>query len=216
MRARRRRLSSRYATEPGAARCRMMTNIVTHLFLAALVSALGACDAGSPVANNAVAPPDNVVGDAPASGLAAPANSGAAEAVAKASMPLPTDGMHWHWNEAAGSADYGGGPGAITFSIACRGGTLLFHRADAAPKGGKGTLSFTGNARAASVPAVAVGDTAAMTSSWLASEVPSDMTNAVARVFAGPGPVEIALTGTMRLVTKPSPIPLKPFALCHK
>ena len=197
-----------------------MTKIVTHLFLAALVSALGAalgaCDAGSPVANNAVAPPDNVVGDAPAAGLAAPANSGAAEAVAKASMPLPTDGMHWHWNEAAGSADYGGGPGAITFSIACRSGKLLFHRADAAPKGGKGTLSFTGNARAASVPAVAVGDTAAMTSSWLASEAPSDMTSAVARVFAGPGPVEIALTGTMRLVTKPSPIPMKPFALCSR
>ena len=197
-----------------------MTKIVTPLFLAALVSALGAalgaCDAGSPVATNAVAPPDNVVGDAPASGLAAPANSGAAEAVAKASMPLPTDGMHWHWNEAAGSADYGGGPGAITFSIACRGGTLLFHRADAAPKGGKGTISFTGNARAASVPAIAIGDTAAMTSSWLASEVPSDMTNAVARVFAGPGPVEIALTGTMRLVTKPSPIPMKPFALCSR
>ena len=192
-----------------------MTKIVTHLFLAALVSALGACDAGTPVATNAVAPPDNVVGDAPASGLAAPANSGAAEAVAKASMPLPTDGMHWHWNEAAGSADYGGGPGAITFSIACRGGTLLFHRLDAAPKGGKGTISFTGNARAASVPAVAVGDTAAMTSSWLASEAPSDMTSAVARVFAGPGPVEIALTGTMRLVTKPSPIPMKPFALCR-
>ena len=196
-----------------------MTKIVTPLFLAALVSALGAalgaCDAGSPVANNAVAPPDNVVGDAPASGLAAPANSGAAEAVAKASMPLPTDGMHWHWNEAAGSADYGGGPGAITFSIACRGGKLLFHRADAAPKGGKGTISFTGNARAASVPAIAIGDTAAMTSSWLASEVPSDMTNAVARVFAGPGPVEIALTGTMRLVTKPSPIPLKPFDRCR-
>jgi hypothetical protein len=196
-----------------------MTKIVTHLFLAALgtalVASLGACNDSSPVANNAVAPPDNVVGDAPASGLAAPANSGAAEAVAKASMPLPTDGMHWHWNEAAGSADYGGGPGAITFSIACRGGKLLFHRADAAPKGGKGTISFTGNARAASVPAVAVGDTAAMTSSWLASEAPSDMTNAVARVFNGPGPVEIALTGTMRLVTKPSPIPLKPFALCR-
>ncbi|MEG3153816.1 hypothetical protein [Sphingomonas sp. RB1R13] len=192
-----------------------MTKIVTHLFLAALVSTLGACNDSSPVANNAVAPPDNAVGDAPASGLAAPANSGVAEAVAKASMPLPTDGMHWHWNEASGSADYGGGPGAITFSIACRGGKLLFHRADAAPEGGKGTISFTGNARAASVPALAVGDTAAMTSSWLASEAPSDMTSAVARVFSGPGPVEIALTGTMRLVTKPSPIPLKPFARCR-
>ena len=31
----------------------------------------------------------------------------------------------------------------------------------------------------------------------------------------GPGSVEIALSGTTKLVTAPSPFPLRPFALCH-
>lgn len=193
-----------------------MAKIVSLLFGLSLVASLGGCGHSSPVANNAVALPDNAVGDAPAAGLAAPANSAAAEAVAKASLPLPTDGMAWRWDGDEGAAEYGAGPEAPAFSIACRGGQLLFHRIDAAPSGGKGTISFTGNGRAASVPAVAIGDTATLSSSWLATQSPSDMTQAVARVFTGPGPVEIALSGTTRLVTAPSPIALKPFALCAK
>ncbi len=190
--------------------------IVSLLSGLALAASLGACSRSSPVANNAVALPDNAVGDAPASGLAAPANSATREAVAKASLPLPTDGMAWRWDAEEGAAEYGAGPQAPAFEIVCQGGKLLFHRIDAAPSGGKGTMSFTGNGRAASVPAVAIGDTATLSSSWLGTQAPSDTTQAVARVFSGPGPVEIALTGTTKLVTAPSPISLRPFAMCRK
>ena len=189
--------------------------IVSPLIPLALALLLPGCGRSSPVANNAIALPDNAVGDAPASGLAAPANSAAAEAVAKAAMPLPTDGMAWRWDPGEGAAEYGAGPQAPAFEIVCQKGKLLFHRIDAAPGGGKGTMSFTGNGRAASVPAVAIGDTANMSSSWLGTQAPSDMTQAVARVFTGPGPVEIALSGTTKLVTSPSPVALRPFALCH-
>lgn len=192
-----------------------MIKIVTRLLLAMIAASLGGCGRSSPVANNTIALPDNAVGDAPASGLAAPANSAAAEAVAKASLPLPTDGMAWRWDAAEGAAEYGAGPQAPAFKIVCHGGKLLFHRIDAAPSGGKGTISFTGNGKVASVPAVAIGDTAKLSSSWLGTELPSDTTQAVARVFTGPGSVEIALSGTTKLVTAPSPFPLRPFALCH-
>ena len=190
--------------------------IVSPLIPLALAMLLPGCGHSSPVANTAIELPDNAVGDAPASGLAAPANSAAAEAVAKAAMPLPTDGMVWRWDAAEGAAEYGAGPQAPAFEIVCHDGKLLFHRIDAAPLGGRGTMSFTGNGRAASVPAVAIGDTANMSSSWLGTQAPSDMTQAVARVFTGPGAVEIALTGTTKLVTSPSPVPLRAFALCLK
>jgi hypothetical protein len=193
-----------------------MAKIVSLLFGLSLAVPLGGCGRSSPVANTAVALPDNAVGDAPASGLAAPANSAAAEAVAKASLPLPTDGMAWRWDAVEGAAEYGAGPQAPAFEIVCRGGKLLFHRIDAAPSGGKGTMSFTGNGRVASVPAFAIGDTAKLSSSWLGTQPPSDMTQAVARVFTGPGPVEIALSGTTKLVTAPSPLALRPFELCRK
>ena len=201
------------ATPRTCARCAHM-RIVSLLSGLALAASLGGCDRSSPVTNTAVALPANAVGDAPAAGRAAPTGFATAEAVARASMPLPTDGMAWRWDEQEGAAEYGAGPEAPAFEIVCRQGKLLFHRIDAAPAGGKGTMSFTGNGRAASVPAIAIGDTSKMSSSWLGTQAPSDTTQAIARVFAGPGPVEIALTGTIRLVTAPSPISLRPFALC--
>jgi hypothetical protein len=204
------------ATPATGARCARMIKIVSLLSGLALAVSLGGCGRSSPVANNAVALPDNSVGDAPGSGLAAPANAAAAEAVAKASMPLPTDGMAWRWDAVEGAAEYGAGPRAPAFEIVCHAGKLLFHRIDAAPSGGKGTMSFTGNGRVASVPAIAIGNTATLSSSWLATQVPSDTTQAVARVFTGPDAVEIALSGTTKLVAAPSPLPLRAFALCPK
>ena len=190
--------------------------IVSLLSGLALAASLGGCDRSSPVTNTAVVLPANAVGDAPAAGRAAPTGFAAAEAVARASMPLPTDGMAWRWDEPEGAAEYGAGPKAPAFEIVCRQGKLLFHRIDAAPAGGKGTMSFTGNGRVASVPANAIGNTATLSSSWLATQVPSDTTQAVARVFTGPGAVEIALSGTTKLVAAPSPLPLRAFALCPK
>ncbi|MEO6248112.1 MAG: hypothetical protein ABIO85_05965 [Sphingomicrobium sp.] len=177
-----------------------------------LMLLLAGCGSSSPVAQNAVAPPDNVVGDLPANGLAAPANAAAAETAQRAPLPVPSDGMHWHWDAARHAAIFGPSVSAPAFSIACNVGMIGVRRVDAAPEGGKGTISFTGNGRAASMPARAVGS--GFASSWLAEAAPSDMTHAVAQVFAGPGPVEIALTGTAKLVTAPSPIPAQAFAAC--
>lgn len=183
--------------------------IVSPLFLLLFLTG---CGSSSPVARNAAAPPDTVVGDASADGLAAPANAAASERAQKAPLPIPSDGMHWHWAADRHAAIFGPSATAPAFSIACERGRISIRRVDGAPLGGKGTISFTGNGHAASLPAVAAGT--GLASSWLAEAPPSDMTRAVARVFAGPGPVEIALTGTAKLVTGPSPIPARAFAAC--
>lgn len=173
---------------------------------------LAACGRSSPVANNAVVPPDNVVGDLAANGLAAPANAAAAETAQKEPLPVPSDGMHWHWDAAAKVASFGPSPSSPALSIACTAGRIVIRRVDAAPLGGKGTISFTGSGHAASLPALAAGS--GFASSWVASEAPSDMTRAVATVFAGPAPVEIALTGTAKLVTSASDLPRRAFQAC--
>jgi len=183
--------------------------IVSPLFLFLL---LAACGQSSPVASNAVAPPDNVVGDLAANGLAAPANAAAAETAQREPIPVPSDGMHWHWDEAHRAAIFGPSATAPAFSIGCDGGKILVRRIDPAPQGSKGTISFTGNGHAASLPALAVGS--GFAAIWLAEAAPSDMTRAVAKVFGGPGPVEVALTGTAKLVTAPSPVPGQAFKAC--
>jgi hypothetical protein len=86
--------------------------IVSLLSGLAFAVSLGGCNHSSPIANDAVALPDNSVGDAPAAGLAAPANAAAAEAVVRASLPLPNDGMAWSWDGQEGVAEYGAGPPA--------------------------------------------------------------------------------------------------------
>lgn len=55
--------------------------------------ALLACSKTDPVADNAIAPPDDLLGDASASGLAAPANAAAAEADRQAALPAAAGGL---------------------------------------------------------------------------------------------------------------------------
>ena len=178
------------------------------ILLAALL--LTACGDSSPVARNAVAPPDNMVGDAPGQGLAAPANAAAAESAQQAAMPAATDGMLWTGDATA--ARFGPSATNTVFSIECAAGMLVIRRVDAGPAGAKGTISFTGNGHAASLPAVVAGD--GLTALWQAAQKPSDSTNAVARVFDGPGPVDVALAGTTALVLPASPLPDRPFDAC--
>ena len=179
-----------------------------------MLVALAGCGSDS-VVSNAAAPPDNVVGDVGGKGLADPANAGAREQALKAAVPAPTDGLGWHWDAAATSASFGPSPAIHAFAIACTAGRIVARRFDGAPHGAQATMSFTGNGKAASLPAAAVGDTARMESWWEASVVPSDTTQAVARVFDGPAPVEISLPGTTTLVTRPSPLPGRAIAACR-
>ena len=74
-------------------------------FVAAL--SLLACQGDDgPVAEGATVPSNAVVGDASATGLAAPANAAAAEAIDQAAVPVAENGMGWT-SAAAGSAHYG-------------------------------------------------------------------------------------------------------------
>ena len=180
-----------------------------------LLLALAACGTNAPVPNAAGAMPDNVVGDGPGRNFDVPTNIAAIERARKAAMPAPTDGMNWSWDAARRAASFGPSASAVAFSIECDMGKLVFRRLDAAPQGGKGTMSFTGNGRVASLPAATVGDSSTMSSVWQSIEPPSDLTAAVSRVFDGPGPVEIQLAGTTPLITPPSPVPVRAIAACR-
>jgi len=176
---------------------------------------LGGCGSQSSIASNAAAPPDNVVGDAGGKGLSSPANAGARERTLKAAVPAATDGMGWHWDDTGHGARFGPSAANSAFAILCEQRRIVVRRFDGAPQGARATMSFTGNGTAASLPAASVGDTSRMDSRWEASLPPSDTTQAVARVFDGPAPVEISLPGTTTLVTRPSPLPGRAIAACR-
>lgn len=179
--------------------------------LAAAALFLAACSP-EPV-DPTVAPDENLAGDASADGLAAPANAAAAEATQRAAVPLPDNGLAWSWQAETRSALYGA-PSAPQLSIECREGVLHITR-HAPIENTAGTLSFTGNGHAASLPVVAARSQLGPGSLSTAALRPGDMTNAVDRVLAGKGPVNVTLGGAPSLVTPPSDVPARAFAACR-
>lgn len=160
--------------------------------------ALLACTGSDPVADNAAAPSDELLGDASATGLAAPANAAAAERAEQAAIPPSTDGMIWSFRGTDRTAVYGPADAEPAFSVQCRpvadgGKELLVVRGTPAPDGAKGTLSFTGNGTVASLPVRGVARTAGK-GRWQAAVAPGDMARAVARTFAGQGAVQVGVT----------------------
>jgi len=160
----------------------------------------------------AVAHDENLTGDASADASAAPGNAAAAE-VHKRASPHAGDGMAWSWRADAQSAQYGPAS-APQLSIECRGGVLHITR-HAPVEDAEGTLSFTGNRSAASLPVVAARSQLGPGSMSTTALKPGDMTNAVARVFAGKGPVNVTLGGAPSLVVPPSDVPGRAFAACR-
>ena len=79
---------------------------------------LAGCSKHDPVDDKAVGPPDELVGDASATGLAAPANAAAAEAARQAALPSATGGLSWTYQAANRTALFGP-PGTPAFSIQC-------------------------------------------------------------------------------------------------
>lgn len=176
---------------------------------------LVACTGGNdPVADNAVAPPDGLIGDASATGLAAPANSAAAEAVRQAALPVADGGLSWVLSEADHVALFGPAQGEPALSIQCLTAgnkkRLAFTRNLAAPVGATGTLSFTGNGVAASLPAMRDG-TAGF---WRADAPSGDMGRGVAKTFQGRGAVNVTVGGTPPLVVPASAAARAIFAQC--
>jgi hypothetical protein len=187
-----------------------MKRMMTLLLIGA---ALAACGKHDPVSEDATAPPENLAGDEAATGIAAPANSAAAEAIGQAAAPAPTDGMAWRYDNGQRLASYGpvNGPAMspqLTFqcqsTIAGGPGGVVVTRADS-PSAGKGTLSFTGNGHVASLEMTAkrLGTHGAV---WQ-GVARGDVRRAIARTFAGPGPVEatIGAAGDLKLDADPAP-----------
>lgn len=183
-----------------------------HIAFAAGALFVAACSP-DPVDPAVVAPDEDLAGDASADGLAAPANAAASEAAQRAAIPIADNGLTWSWRAETRSALYGA-PSAPQLSITCREGVLHITR-HAPIENAAGTLSFTGNGHAASLPVVAEQSQLGPGSLSTTALKPGDMTNAVARVLAGKGPVNVTLGGAPSLVTPPSDLPARAFAACR-
>ena len=144
-----------------------------------------------------------------------PGNAAAAEAQKRASAPPAGDGMVWTWRADTNSALFGPAASEPQLSIECRGGVLHITR-HAAIENAAGTLSFTGNGHAASLPVNALRSQLGPGSLSTIALKAGDMTNAVARAFEGRGPVQVSLGGAPSLVTPPSDVPGRAFAACRR
>ena len=183
-----------------------------------LILLLLACAKNDPVDEKAVAPGEELAGDASAIGLAAPANAATAEAVQQAALPPPSGGLAWAFRQQDNSALFGP-PNSPAFSIQCLKPTdgeaqLIFVRYLPPTTGAQATLSFTGNGQVASVPIAAVTNPDGLGGQWRATAAPSDSTRDIAETFAGPGRVEISVSGTPPLVVPPSAEPRRVLADC--
>jgi hypothetical protein len=177
-----------------------------------------ACSKTDPVDNDAIAPADVLVGDASATGLAAPANAAMAEAVQQAALPTPSGGLGWTYSEQDNSALFGP-PNSPAFSIQCQKPKegepqLIFIRYLPPTSKAQGTLSFTGNGKAASVPVAAVTNPDGVGGQWRAAAPPNDSTRDISETFGGPGSVEISITGTAPLVVPSADEPRRVLAAC--
>ena len=177
-----------------------------------------ACGRPDPVDEDASAPAGELVGDMAADGLAAPANAATAEAVQKAAVPAATGGLSWTYRAQDGAALFGP-PGSPAFSIQCqkpREGErqLIFVRYLAPSSGGNATLSFTGNGQAASLPVSAIMNPGGIGGQWRAMVPPNEHARDVAEAFAGPGTVEVSVSGTPPLVVPSTAEPRRVLADC--
>lgn len=185
-------------------------------FVAAII--LIGCAKTDPVADNAVAPPDELLGDTSASGLAAPANAAAAEAVQQAALPAATGGLAWTIDEANQSAIFGP-EGTPAFSIQCQKqregpNRLVFIRYMTPNASSSATLSFTGNGQAASVPISAVRNPNGLGGEWRAVIDAGDTARSVAGTFNGPGTVDVSISGIPSLVVQASAEPRRILSAC--
>ena len=185
-------------------------------FVGAVV--LVACTGSDPVSEDAADVPDELVGDASAEGLAAPANAAAAERAEQAATPVPAHGMIWNYASRDRTATYGPAGADPALSIQCRDGAdgareIVVIRGLAAPDGEKGTLSFTGNGTAASFPVRGV-STAPGNASWKAVVPAGDTARAVARTFGSNGAVQVGVTGGNSLSVPASAEARTVFAEC--
>jgi hypothetical protein len=179
---------------------------------------IAACAKTDPVDEAAVSPPNSIVGDISAIGLAAPANAATAEAVQQAALPPPSGGLAWSYRQTDNIALFGP-PNSPAFSIQCQKPKegepqLIFVRYLPPTAGAQGTLSVTGNGQVASVPIAAVSNPDGLGGQWRAAAPPNDSTRDIAEAFAGPGRVEVSVSGTAPLVVPSSDEPRRVLTAC--
>jgi hypothetical protein len=196
--------------------CAMLRFLVLVPFMAAML--LLSCSKNDPVDEKATGVSDALVGDASAAGLASPANAATAEAVQQAAIPPSSGGLGWAYRQQDNSALFGPA-GSPAFSIQCQKpkegeAQLIFVRYLPPTTGAQATLSFTGNGKAASVPIAAVTNPNGLAGQWRAMVAPNDSARDIAEAFAGPGNVEISITGTAPLVVPPTAEPRRVLASC--
>jgi hypothetical protein len=187
------------------------------------VAALGliACQGNDgPVAEGATTVvPDNVVGDRSASGVGAPQNAAAAEAVDRAAVPPGNEGMVWTAGDGGRAASFGPAGAGAMLTFACRGeGSarhLLVTRLSPSHEGRTATLSFTGSGKASSLPMHAVAKPGAPGESEWQGEARGDMARAVAGAFTGQGLVNVTLGGAPALAVPTSPLATAVFERCR-
>lgn len=177
-----------------------------------------ACGSTGPVDEDAVAPSGELAGDMAAEGLAAPANAAAAEAVQQAALPSAPGGLVWTYRPQDRAALFGP-PGSPAFSIQCQKpregeAQLIFIRHLPPTRAGNATLSFTGNGQAASLPVSAVINPGGVGGEWRAMVAPDEHARDVAETFAGPGTVEVSVSGTAPLVVTSVAEPRRVLADC--
>lgn len=178
-------------------------------FIAAL--SLLACQRDDgPVAEGVADIPEEAVGDRSASGVAAPQNAAAAEAIDRAALPVGGDEMAWTSAEAGTLASYGPAGARPMLIFACRGEGnarhLLVTRVHPAQGGKSATLSLTGGGHATSLPMRAVAKPGGPGESEWQGEARGDMARAVARPFSGSGLVNVTLGGAPALAVPSSPL----------
>lgn len=175
------------------------------------------CAKNDPVDENAVGVPDRLAGDQAIVGLATPASAATAEAVQQAALPTATGGLGWIFNQRDGALF--GPPGNPALSIQCQKpregeAQLVFIRYLPPTSGAQATLSFTGNGQAASVPIAAVVNPNGVGGQWRSAVAPGDIARDISEAFAGPGTVEISVTGTAPLIVPAGAEPRRVLASC--
>lgn len=181
-----------------------MSRLLPLLPFAAALSLL-ACQNDGPVSADATAPPDDVVGDASARGLAAPANSAAAEAVTRAALPQMSAGLAWAVSADGRSVRFGPPAAGAMLTIACAPGGVLVTRHHPAPANRTATLSFTGGGQATSLPVAAVPTRLGPGEAEWQGRAGGDIARAIERPFSRTGQVEITLGGAPSLVVPTGP-----------
>ena len=170
------------------------------------------------MADNAVAPSDELLGDASATGLAAPANAAAAEAAQQAALPAATGGLGWTMDVANRAALFGPA-GTPAFSIQCQKqreapSQLVFIRYMTPTAGGNATLSFTGNGQAASVPIAASQEPRRRGRPMARGDRARRHRARRLRDLQRPGPVDVSISGMPSLVVPAAAEPRRVFADC--